>query len=89
MLRYGADERQDDVLALTELTEEIRADRRDRISEIQAEREMGGPPPRRPRGAGGPDMQWDEERVVEREIIYEGGGGGGGGRRGGGGRGYR
>ena len=73
MLSQTDEMSQDDVLALTELTEEIRADRRDRISEIQAERAVG-PPPRRPfgRDEGG----WDEERIIEREVIYDGPGGG-------------
>ena len=55
---------QEDVLELVELSEDIRRDRRQRIREIQWERErLNDRRDRRP---------WDEERVVEREIIYEG-----------------
>ena len=68
-------EKQDDVLGLVELTEDIRADRRDRISEIQAERDMGPPPSRR--GMPPPQPPWDEERVIEREVIYDSRGPGG------------
>ena len=62
---------QDDVLALVNLTEDINRDRLDRIRGIQGEREF-----RReegPRRLGAPGQQWDEERIVEREIIYDDG----------------
>ncbi len=55
-----------------ELTEDIKRDRRDRIREIQWEREVR-PERERPlvrkQLAAGP---WDEERVFEREVVYEG-----------------
>lgn len=57
-----------------ELSQDIRRDRHERIREIQWEREQLPPPPlalpapeRRDRRA-----LVDEERVVEREVIYEG-----------------
>lgn len=63
---------QEDVLRLVELTEDIKHDRRDRIREIQWEREVR-PERERPlvrkQLAAGP---WDEERVFEREVVYEG-----------------
>ena len=59
---------QEDVLSLVELTEDIKRDRRERIREIQAEREFVDRP-RRPLAL--PPPPWDEERVVEREIIYD------------------
>jgi len=59
---------QEDVLFLVELTEDIKRDRRERIREIQAERDSAGRP-RRPLAL--PQPPWDEERVVEREIIYD------------------
>ena len=58
---------QEDVLALVELTEDIKRDRRERIREMQGEREFAERP-RRPLAL--PPPPWDEERVVEREIIY-------------------
>lgn len=59
---------QEDILFLVELTEDIKRDRRERIREIQAEREFAERP-RRP--AALPQPPWDEERIVEREIIYD------------------
>ena len=59
---------QEDVLRLVELTEDIRRDRRERIREIQAERDMERR--RLPLALPAPQA-WDEERVVEREIIYD------------------
>lgn len=58
------------MLALVELTEDVRNDRRDRISEIQAERDRGLPPFRR--GYPPPPRQeWDEEIIREREVVYD------------------
>ena len=52
------------MLELVELSEDIRRDRRGRIRQIQWERErLNDRRERRP---------WDEQRVVEREVIYEG-----------------
>ena len=59
---------QEDVLRLVELTEDIKRDRRERIREIEAEREMAE---RQRRPLALPPAPWDEERVVEREIIYD------------------
>ena len=61
---------QEDVLRLVELTEDIKRDRRERIREIQAEREFVERP-RRPLALPPAPPPWDEERVVEREIIYD------------------
>ncbi|KAL8843339.1 MAG: hypothetical protein Q9170_000197 [Blastenia crenularia] len=57
----------EDVLRLVELSEDIKRDRRERIREIEREQRQ----PAKPRLAlsGRP---WDEERIVEREVIYEG-----------------
>ena len=52
------------MLELVELSEDIRRDRRERIRQIQWERERLND--RRER------QPWDERRVVEREVIYEG-----------------
>lgn len=63
---------QEDVLSLVELSEDIKRERRERIREIEWE-ERHPPPAPQPRLAiqqGG--RPWDEERIVEREIIYEG-----------------
>ena len=71
MYGHRADHGQDDVLALVNLTEEINRDRRDRVRGIQDEREF-----RREDGHRrllGPGQEWDEERIVEREIIYDDG----------------
>ena len=59
------------MLALVELTDEIKHDRRRRIRDMQEEREFlrEERPPRRQMALQQP---WDEERVVEREIIYDG-----------------
>ena len=62
----------EDVLSLVELTEEIKHDRRRRIRDIRDEREFLREerlPPRRPPALPQP---WDEERVIEREVIYDG-----------------
>lgn len=61
---------QEDVLRLVELTEDIKRDRRERIREIQAEREFVERP-RRQLALQPAPPPWDEERVVEREIIYD------------------
>ena len=59
---------QEDVLRLVELTEDIKRDRRERIREIEAEREMAD---RQRRPLALPPPPWDEEKVIEREIIYD------------------
>ncbi len=59
---------QEDVLRLVELTEDIKRDRRERIREIQIERDIAE---RRRQPLALPAPPWDEERVVEREIIYD------------------
>ena len=65
---------QDDVLALADLTEDIKHDRKRRIREMDAEREFlreeRERPARRPLAL--PQQAWDEERIVEREIVYDG-----------------
>ena len=58
------------MLRLVELTEDIKRDRRERIREIQAEREFIERP-RRPLALPPVQSPWDEERVVEREVIYD------------------
>ncbi|KAI9835671.1 MAG: hypothetical protein M1837_003672 [Sclerophora amabilis] len=58
--------RYEDVLDLVQRSEDIRRDRRDRIREIQFERDH--PLERRVRGR----RSFDDERIIEREIIYEG-----------------
>lgn len=58
------------MLRLVELTEDIKRDRRERIREIQAEREFIERP-RRPLALPPAPPPWDEERVVEREVIYD------------------
>ncbi|KAL9586880.1 MAG: hypothetical protein Q9212_000624 [Teloschistes hypoglaucus] len=57
-----------EVLRLVELSEELKHDRRERIREIEREQRLPAPKPRLAL-TGRP---WDEERIVEREIIYEG-----------------
>ena len=63
---------QEDVLALVELTEDIKHDRRRRIREMQGEREFlkDGSSRRR---IGGSNQEWDEEKIIEREIVYDNG----------------
>ncbi|KAG7009389.1 hypothetical protein G7Y79_00002g005040 [Physcia stellaris] len=56
--------RYEDVQRLVDLSEDIKKGRRSRIREIQFEREA----PRKKQLALG----WDEERVIEREVIYDG-----------------
>ena len=59
---------QEDILELVQLTQDIREARRDRVREIQWERDLidgGNVRPGR-RGIA------EEERVVEREVVYEG-----------------
>ncbi|KAL8693763.1 MAG: hypothetical protein Q9218_001459 [Villophora microphyllina] len=58
----------EDVLHLVELSEDLKRDRRERIREIEWEQRQAPPKPRLAL-AGRP---WDEERIVEREVIYEG-----------------
>ncbi|KAI9676084.1 MAG: hypothetical protein M1817_000827 [Caeruleum heppii] len=76
-LRYG------DILELVELSQDIRRDRRERIREIQWEREHVpavterrerraiGPPPMAALPPSGPVVQ-EEDRYFEREVVYEG-----------------
>lgn len=69
---------QDDVLRLVQLSEDIRARRQQRIHEIERERiridkrdrerlEWERMERRRQRDSG-----FDDERIIEREIIYDG-----------------
>ncbi|KAI4240169.1 MAG: hypothetical protein L6R40_005302 [Gallowayella cf. fulva] len=60
----------EDVLRLVEVSEELKRDRRERIREIEWE-QRHGPAPSKPRLAL-EGRAWDEERIIEREIIYEG-----------------
>ena len=73
---------QEDVLRLVELTEDIRRERRERIREIQWEREemerlpkMITAPPSLPPMIPAPPMGRNggayEERIYEREYIYD------------------
>jgi len=50
-----------------DLSEDIKTGRRERIREMQREREAPRERPRKPLALG-----WDEERIVEREVIYDG-----------------
>ncbi|KAL8945051.1 MAG: hypothetical protein Q9216_000035 [Gyalolechia sp. 2 TL-2023] len=59
----------EDVLRLVEVSEDIKRDRRERIREIEWEQRQSLPQKPRLALAGRP---WDEERIVEREVIYEG-----------------
>jgi hypothetical protein len=69
---------QEDVLQLVQLSEQIRRERQDRIREIERERlrierkerereEWERAERRRPRDDG-----YEEERIIERDIIYDG-----------------
>lgn len=71
---------QEDVARLVGLSEDIRKDRRKRAREIGWENRVAPPPaiePARPRPAieGPPGQRWDreDERYIEREIVYRGG----------------
>ncbi|KAL8905384.1 MAG: hypothetical protein Q9207_002668 [Kuettlingeria erythrocarpa] len=59
----------EDVLRLVEVSEEIKRERRERIREIEWEQRQPAPSKPRLALAGRP---WDEERIIEREVIYEG-----------------
>jgi hypothetical protein len=66
---------QEDVLKLVEVTEDIRRERRERLREIQWERDqierqpkMLPPPP--PRIPPPPTGRYDE-RVYEKEVVYD------------------
>ncbi|KAI4233235.1 MAG: hypothetical protein LQ349_004535, partial [Xanthoria aureola] len=63
----------EDVLRLVEVSEDLKRDRRERIREIEWEQRHAPPPPK-PRLAleSGRPGGWDEERIIEREVIYEG-----------------
>jgi hypothetical protein len=71
-----ANQKQEDVLRLVELTEDIRRERRERIREIQWEREELErlpkqllPPP--PVPAPAPPRSVYEERIYEKEYYYD------------------
>lgn len=51
-----------------DLSEDIKRGRRDRIREIQGERQAPRERPKKQLALG-----WDEEKIIEREIIYDGG----------------
>lgn len=76
---YDANLSQEDVARLVGLSEDIRKDRRKRAREIGWENRVAPPPaiePARPRPAiEGPPQRWDreDERYIEREIVYRGG----------------
>ncbi|KAI4197847.1 MAG: hypothetical protein LQ346_002895 [Caloplaca aetnensis] len=59
----------EDVLRLVEVSEELKRERRERIREIEWEQRQPAPLKPRLALAGRP---WDEERIIEREVIYEG-----------------
>ncbi len=61
---------QEDVLHLVEVSEDLKRDRRERIREIEWEQRHAPPP--KPRLALEGGRPWDEERIIEREIVYEG-----------------
>jgi len=60
----------DDVLQLVELSDEIRRFRKDRVREIQYERDWRDEWDRRHRHRHRPEP-WDSERVREREVVYD------------------
>ncbi|KAI4726367.1 hypothetical protein E4T49_05894 [Aureobasidium sp. EXF-10728] len=62
----------EDVLQLVELSEDIRRERRDRIREIEWEREqLERLPPPKPRSPPAKPRSKYDERVYEREVIYD------------------
>ncbi|KAH0267774.1 SET domain-containing protein, partial [Aureobasidium melanogenum] len=62
----------EDVLQLVELTEDIRRERRDRIREIEWEREqLERLPPPKPRSPPAKPRSKYDERIYEREVIYD------------------
>jgi hypothetical protein len=63
---------QENVLQLVELSEEIRRERRDRIREIEWEREqLERLPPPKPRSPPPKARSKYDERIYEREVIYD------------------
>ncbi|MCJ1340002.1 hypothetical protein MMC09_005296 [Bachmanniomyces sp. S44760] len=58
--------RYEDVMRLVDLSEEIRRARKARIRDMQFEREEVLERPKKQLALG-----WDEERIVEREVIYD------------------
>ncbi|THW30530.1 hypothetical protein D6D23_00003 [Aureobasidium pullulans] len=72
-LKYEADaSSQEDVLQLVELSEDIRRERRDRIREIEWEREqLERLPPPKPRSPPAKPRSKYDERIYEREVIYD------------------
>ncbi|ROW10411.1 hypothetical protein VMCG_01607 [Cytospora schulzeri] len=65
--------RYEDVLELVEISDRIRARRKDRIREIQYEREIRDDYDRTPRHRHRPRWEDERERVVEREVIFDSG----------------
>ncbi|ROV94222.1 hypothetical protein VSDG_05687 [Cytospora chrysosperma] len=65
--------RYEDVLELVEISDRIRARRKDRIREIQFEREVRDDWDRASRHRPRPRWEDDRERVVEREVIFDSG----------------
>ena len=72
---------QEDVLKLVEMSESIRRERRDRIREIERERERLERRDRdreewemveRSERRRDRDRSFDDERIIEREIVYDG-----------------
>ena len=52
---------------MVDLSSDIKKGRRERIREMQFEREVLDRPQRKQLA-----LPWDEERIVEREVIYDG-----------------
>jgi len=71
---------QEDVLELVQLSERIRRERQNRIREIERERERFERKERerdeweRFDRRKEREAPYDDERIIEREIVYEGGG---------------
>ncbi|KAK7740717.1 hypothetical protein SLS53_005185 [Cytospora paraplurivora] len=63
--------RYEDVLELVEISDRIRARRKDRIREIQYEREIRDDWDRERRHRPRPRWEDDRERVVEREVVFD------------------
>lgn len=62
---------QDDVLQLVEMSDDIKRYRKDRVREIQWERDWRDDWDRRHRHHHHHHHPWDDERVREREVIYD------------------
>ena len=63
---------QEDVRRLVELSEDIRTARRERIREMEWEERHPAPKMLPPPPGPPPRQDWDEERIVEREVVYDG-----------------